>query len=172
MTSAGDFVITDTDRHVVSIHRSDGSLITQFGSWGNGDYQFNTPTNVTVDKDNHIYVADSSNSCVKVYDDKAVFLRKLNTTSSNNKQGSPVRRPLGLAVANNGNVIIVDRDNHRVTMYNSQGKFMQHLLTKSDGIKYPCDVKLSSDNHIAIIETHPGFLTKDPHHCVKLFHIF
>ena len=168
--SNGNYIITDVDRHMVSVHRSDGSLLTQFGTWGSGDYQFNNPSYVALDKDDKIYVSDNCNNCVKIFDAKGVFLRKFSISSS--KQPNQTRRPQGITVANNGNIIVVERDNHRITLYSPEGKFMQHLLSKTDGLKYPCDVKLAEDNHLAVLETHSGFLTKDPHHCIKLFHIF
>ena len=164
--SSGNYVITDLELHAVCIHSPDGARIRQFGSWGAGDYQFNNPAYVTVDRDDNIIVADSCNNCVKVYDKDGKFLRRLAITDC--KQ-TPLKQPMGVAVASNGNVLVADRDNHRVSMLTGSGKFVENILNKRDGVKYPVDVLVTDDDYVAVVETHSGFLSKDPHHAVKLF---
>lgn len=168
MQSSGNFVVTDVDRHSVSIHRSDGSLLSQFGSWGGGDYEFNNPGHVAVDQFDNIIVSDSCNSCIKIYDPVGVFLRKFTLVSE--KQGH-IRRPQGISITRQGGIIVADRDSHQITLFNSEGRFTRHLLTKRDGIKYPCDLDVNELNQLAVVETHNGFLTKDPHHAIKLFQL-
>ena len=166
--ASGKFVVTDVDKHVISIHAADGSVLTQFGSWGSGDYQFNSPSYVTVNQEEEIFVSDTGNGCIKVFDQTGKFLRKFTLSSSS--QGS-VRRPQGICVDTMGNILIADRDNHRVSLHSKDGHFSSHVLDKNDGLRYPCDIKASVDGYVVVVETHSGFLSKEPHHAVKMFRL-
>ena len=168
-TTSGNFVVADVDRHIVSVHSTDGSLLTQFGCWGSGDYQFNSPTYVAVDKEEHIIVSDSCNGCIKVFDKTGAFMHKFNFLGG--PQGH-TRRPQGVCVDAQGNILLADRDNHRVSMFRADGQFIRHVISRHDGVKYPCDLKVSLDGHVAIVESHSGFLTKEPHHAVKVYKTF
>ena len=168
MMACGNFVVTDVDKHVISIHTHDGSLLTQFGSWGCGDYQFNSPSYVTVNQDEEIFISDSGNGCIKVFDQRGKFLRKFSLSASG--QGT-LRRPQGVCIDTQGNVLIADRDNHRISLHSRDGTFNKHILDKSDGLRYPCDIKASADGYVVVVETHLGFLSKEPHHAIKLYRI-
>ena len=169
VASNGNMIITDLETNKVSLHNPDGTVITQFGSWGSGDYQFNSPTHVTVDKHDNIIVSDTGNSFIKVYDKNGVFLRKFSLQSS--KQGL-LRRPHGVATDKTGNILIADHDNHRISLFTGEGKFMRHVMTKQDGIRYPTGLSFDKNyQYIAVVESHCGFLSKDPHHAVKLYQI-
>ena len=167
-TPQGNYVVTDVDRHLVSVHNADGTLLNQFGSWGTGDYQFNDPRYVCVDHNENIIVSDSGNFCVKVFDKSGVFVRKFHLASS--KQGQ-LCRPQGVAVDEEGNILVADRDNHRICAFNTGGVFLMNVLTKLDGIRHPSHIQMSSSGVLAIVESHNGFLTKDPHHAIKLYKI-
>ena len=169
-THSGKFVITDVDRHMVSVHSPDGAMLTQFGCWGSGDYQFNSPTYVTVNQEEQIIVSDSCNGCVKIFDKAGKFIKKFTVGSSGAAQGQ-VKRPQGLCVDPEGKIIVADRDNNRVSMYSSDGHFIKHILERKDSIRYPCDVCINNEGQVAVVESHSGFLSKEPHHAVKMFQI-
>ncbi|ELU01092.1 hypothetical protein CAPTEDRAFT_94389, partial [Capitella teleta] len=167
--SNSHYIVTDVNRHSVSIHSAEGNLLSQFGQWGCDDYQFNNPSHITVDQHDNILVSDAGNSCVKIYDKAGLFVRKISL--GNSKHGQ-LRKPQGISVDNRGHIFVSDRDNHRISMLTYDGRFVCHLLTKNDGIRFPSDIAVDvSANHLAIAETHTGFLTKDPHHAVKLYHL-
>jgi DNA-binding beta-propeller fold protein YncE len=55
----------------------DGTLVTAWGSKGNGDGQFDDPTSVAVDPaSNKVYVADPINKRIQVFDSNGKFLTK------------------------------------------------------------------------------------------------
>ena len=165
--SNGNYVITDVERCLVSVHSCDnGCLVTSFGSWGSGDAQLQNPGYVTVDSSDNILVSDSGNRCIKMFDSSGNFLRSLPSSSSKSAQ---LRHPMGVVVTRIGSIVVADRDSHRLVMMTSDGVIQQEVLTKSDGVKYPVDVELVGDDQIAVVEAHNGFLSKDQHHAVKLY---
>lgn len=169
VSSSGHVVVTDLDCNNITLFNPDGTVVKKFGSWGSADYQFNHPTHITVDRQDNIIVSDSGNSCIKIYDKEGNFKNKFTLQSS--KQGF-LRRPQGVVAVSHGNLLICDRDNHRLSLFSNDGKFLRHVMTKQDALRYPCDVALDSDNQlVAVVESHSGFLSKDPHHAIKLFHL-
>ena len=54
-----------------------GKWIKSFGEPGDGPGQFNTPHNIAIDADNHIYVADRGNRRIQVFDTDGKFLRQI-----------------------------------------------------------------------------------------------
>jgi tripartite motif-containing protein 2/3 len=169
ITSNNHYIVTDVNRHSVSIYSAEGNILSQFGQWGSDDYQFNNPSHVTVDQHDNILVSDAGNACIKIYDKAGLFVRRI--ALGNSKHGQ-LRKPQGIAVDNHGHVLVSDRDNHRVSMLTYDGHFVCHLLNKNDGIRFPSDISLdASTSNLAIVETHTGFLTKDPHHAVKLYNL-
>ena len=169
VTSQAKFVVADVDKHVITIHGSDGHVLTQFGSWGSGDYQFSSPSYVASNKYDDIIVSDLCNNQIKVYDQGGIFKHSFTLSSGSASNHSP--RPRGICCDQFGNIIVADRDNHRISMYSAQGTFIRHLLMRPD-VKFPWDLRVSTDGHVVLVETHNGFISKDPHHAIKMFKVF
>jgi hypothetical protein len=100
----------------------------------------------------------------KIYNSMGVFLRKLSLGSCTKQ----LWRPQGLTIDGHGQILVADRENHRITLLSADGTFKRHVLTKTDGLRYPCNVAIR-ENLVCVVENYAGFLSKDPHHAVKLF---
>ena len=171
VSSQGKFIIADVDKHAVSVHNSDGNLLLQFGTWGSGDYQFSSPSYVTVNKFDDIIVSDLCNGKIKVYDHAGKYKLSFSLSPGTSAGNTHAHRPRGICCDQFGNILVADRDNHRISMYTTQGSFIRHVLMRPD-IKFPWDLRVSNDGHIVLVETHNGFLSRDPHHAIKMFKVF
>lgn len=60
--------VTDTGNERVQVFGMDGTFITAFGGFGEGDGQFVEPTGIAVAPDGRVWVADSGNSRLQVFD--------------------------------------------------------------------------------------------------------
>ncbi len=59
---SGDYVyVTDWDHHCVAVFTTAGEFVTSFGQEGDKAGLFSYPTDVCVDRDGFVYVADDSN---------------------------------------------------------------------------------------------------------------
>ena len=68
--------ICDQNNHRVNILNADLTFFKSFGSYGNGDGQFNWPWDATFDTTGNVYVADWGRDCIQVFTAEGNFLRK------------------------------------------------------------------------------------------------
>jgi DNA-binding beta-propeller fold protein YncE len=82
-TTSGAVVVADTGYNRISVFdpttcpNPDTTVCTpilQFGTYGSGPGQFNTPRDVAVDAADNIYVADAANSRIEAFSDTGTFL--------------------------------------------------------------------------------------------------
>ena len=113
------------------------SFSEEFGTSGNDNDEFDKPTDLAVGNDDELYVADSENNRIKIYE----LTRGDNCSSGNNEiindevcydddfgsSGSSDGKfdiPTDLAVSkDNGDIYVVDSDNNRVQRFNSNGGY-------------------------------------------------
>ncbi|OQA45970.1 MAG: Serine/threonine-protein kinase PknD [Chloroflexi bacterium ADurb.Bin325] len=93
--------------------------------------QFNFPRAVAVDGAGRVYVADSGNNRIQVFDANGAFLREWGSTCKldtgegcvNGGQGQ-FNEPWGIAVGQDGSVYVSDTWNHRVQKFTNSGEFV------------------------------------------------
>jgi len=85
-----------------------------FGSFGTGNGQFNSPRGIAVDGGGNIYVADTNNDRVQVFNSSGGFQSTFGSQGSGNGQ---FRGPAGIAVGSGGNIYVADTDNRRVQVF-------------------------------------------------------
>ena len=95
---------------------------------GKGLEQLNYPHGVTVDnKTGNIYVADSSNNCVKVFDCTAKYLYKF----GENKGEGRMCHPRCVAIC--GDRILITQASHCILNYQLNGKFLSRIGREAKG---------------------------------------
>ena len=99
----------------------DGTVVTVWGSEGNGDGQFNDPTSVAVDPtSNNVYVADPINKRIQIFDSNGKFLAKWSVPEWGQPQGfedlgvDPKTGRLYASSANMDSVLMFDLNGKRV----------------------------------------------------------
>ena len=81
---------------------------------GTGDGQFHNPKGISVDRAGNVYVAETINHRVQVFDSNGRFQRKWGSEGSGNGQFD---RPRYVAVDGAWNVYVSDSGNHRVQVF-------------------------------------------------------
>ena len=90
-------------------------------------------------------VADYSNHCVYIFDDKDQLVRKFGSNGSNNGQFS---NPHGVAFDSHNHLCVVDNGNHRVQKFDTNGNYLLQFGNKgvSDGqLNNPHGVTVHND---------------------------
>ncbi|MFC2023384.1 flippase activity-associated protein Agl23, partial [Chloroflexota bacterium] len=109
------------------------------GAVGTAPGQFNHPRGIAVGPDDQVFVADSDNHRVQVFDRDGTFLREwgsrcqLDTgqgctdTDGDGPMGfgdGQFQEPWGIAVDHEGNVYVADTWNHRIQAFDSDGTYL------------------------------------------------
>ena len=95
---------------------------------GNGMYQLYNPHGVTVDnKSGNIYIADQSNTCVKVFDSTGKYLFKFGDNEGEGKMYSP----RGVAIY--GDRILISQFNNYILSFQLNGKFISRIGREGRG---------------------------------------
>jgi DNA-binding beta-propeller fold protein YncE len=97
------------------------SALAAWGSYGDGPGQLNNPKGIAVDGQGNVYVADSYNHRVMVFDSGGQFLRQWG--GQGNAAGQ-FQEPWGIAVDAQGMVYVADTWNHRIQKFDAQGGFL------------------------------------------------
>ena len=101
--------IADSNNKRISVFQTNGKFCISFGS-----DQLGGPRDVTVSANNHLLVADYSNSCIYTYTLDGHYVEKFGTPGSGRGQ---LDRPYSLTTDLNGFIIVADSDNHRVSIF-------------------------------------------------------
>ncbi len=119
--------VADTGLDQVLVYDADTlKLLRKIGTTGKdhtltdpGD--FSKPTNVAVDNDGNLYVSDTYNDRVEVFDADGVFIR---TFGKNGDGPGDFARPKGIAIDSDGHVWVADAMLNRLQVFTPEG----HLL--------------------------------------------
>jgi tripartite motif-containing protein 71 len=60
--------VANTEKNSIAIFDSEGTLVLEYGTWGSGIGNFSKPTDLKLGKDNKLFVVDSGNSRICVFE--------------------------------------------------------------------------------------------------------
>ncbi len=125
--SSGDFLIADSNNHTIRRLTRDGVVTTFAGTAGlrgttsgtGAAARFNFPSGLALDRDGNVYVADTSNDCIRRITSAAVvsvYAGSADVRGSANGTGTAARfyNPFGIAMAPSGDLYVADTLNHSV----------------------------------------------------------
>jgi len=147
-----------TEDPYLKVYR-DVDNVLAFGTLGEGPGQLRDPRNVAVDAAGNIYVLDTGNNRVQVFDPAGSFLR---TWGGEGDSPGHFKEPWGIAVAADGTVFVADTWNHRIQKFSSEGEFLQQWgqFGSTDGqlgeptvLWGPRAVTLDADGNLLVTDT-------------------
>jgi DNA-binding beta-propeller fold protein YncE len=94
---------------------------TQFGKWGSQPGDLNDPQGLTVGPDKQIYIADTHNNRVQVFDRSGKVVRQWGKVG---RGPGELIAPKAIAVDGEGLVYVADTGNARVQVFNGRGDFV------------------------------------------------
>lgn len=126
----GNLYIADTSNHSIRKVTPSGAVTTIAGNGiagfvnGTGtSTRFNNPRGVTIDASGNIYVADSSNHCIRKITSTGVVTTFSGTGTLGSDDGifGRFNQPYGLAYDTSGLIYVADTFNHKIRTVNSLG---------------------------------------------------
>ena len=111
------------DNMRITIVTIDEEFIGQFSEFGEGDGQLNQPSGIKFDRENNLFLVDSSNNRVQVFTKDGKLLARWDEAGNGEGQ---FNRPTGVAVDKEGDIYVADWWNDRVQVLTPDGR---HITT-------------------------------------------
>ena len=127
---AGDALAANSLKQLFELSKADG-------------VQMQLPTDIAVATDGRIFVVDSGNDRVVVYDDAGRFLYSFGKTGNGAGQ---LESPIGIALDRQNSVYIADTHNQRIQVFTTHGTFLGEIALKYKGKAVrPIDIAVSNN---------------------------
>lgn len=123
-------MISDILQHRIVITDSRGNLIRIFGRPGQGQGELAYPNGVAVDGEDRIFVADSNNARVQVFDPEGKFLFAFD--GADQKGNHRFSSPTGIEISK-GRVYVVDTLTHNLRILDLEGKPLDQFGARGTG---------------------------------------
>lgn len=125
-----DILIADSGNHRIARWRLTRSgiagLVEVFGKAGEGDGEFNTPSDITLDENGRCYVTDQFNHRIQVFDQRGKWLYSFGEPGYSS-DSAHFLLPTSLAWQQ-GHLIVSDLVNRAIKVFDEQGQFIDSFV--------------------------------------------
>jgi streptogramin lyase len=154
--------VVDTQNDVVDVFDADSfKLLRKIGTPGKNHTlttpgNFSLPIGVAVDKDSNVYVTDTFNNRVEIFDADGDLL---STFGKNGDGPRDFERPKGIAVDCDGHIWVADAAQDRVKVFNQEGRLLIYFGQHGE---YPGrfmginSIAIDKNNRVITSEIYPG----------------
>jgi DNA-binding beta-propeller fold protein YncE len=115
------YVVDSSKHQVVCYSTVDGMRVRVIGHRGGDAGEFNFPTNAFVDNRGQLYVADTLNFRVQIFDLEGRFVRTFGTQGDT---PGTLNRPKGIAVDGEGHVYVADTSFNNFQIFDAEGQLL------------------------------------------------
>ncbi|WP_053368270.1 6-bladed beta-propeller [Bacillus sp. FJAT-27245] len=132
-----------------------GKLLLEVGKPGTGDGELNAPNGITADDEGNVYVVDTGNQRVQIFDSKGKFLKIING-SANGKGESIFVNPRGIGIDSRGIMYVVSNLTHLVYGFDKEGKkvFQFGGLGENNGqFSLPNGLFIDKNDNVLVTDT-------------------
>lgn len=149
-------LIADPGLHQVVILNGDGDFLTRLGTRGSGTRggKFNFPTNVAVDNDGRIYVSDSLNFRIQVFEANLDYAGQI---GRHGRTLGHFSQPKGVTVDRRGHIYVVDAHFEAVQIFNPEGQLLLSFGHEGRGpgeFWLPAGIFAAADDRIWVADTY------------------
>ena len=119
--------VADVAMHHILVYSSvDGALVKTLGQRGSEPGSFNFPTNLFVDKAGRLYVTDTMNFRVQIFDPDGRVLKVFGTQGDT---GGSLNRPKGVGVDSEGHIYVADSSFNNFQVFDREGQLLLFVGT-------------------------------------------
>lgn len=157
--------VVDTQQDQVIVYDADSlKLLRRIGTGGKNHFlttpgDFAAPQGIALDSDNNIYVTDTLNNRVEIFDADGNFISEFG------KHGDGpgyLARPKGIAVDSDGHIWVADQMQDRLQVFNREGQLLTYIGTGHGELpgqfKALTGVAIDKQNRVYTTEQEPGRL--------------
>ena len=142
-------IISQESLHNVTLYGKRCRKIVSFGSYGDGEAQFNHPSGLTIDKQDFIYVCDSKNNRVQKFDGDGNFVKEFSEVGDY----GALNQPTGININEDDELFVVDRGNGHIVVLTTDLVYKRSFGSTGKGkgqFEDPWDIAFDS-NRLAYI---------------------
>ncbi|HTT24154.1 MAG TPA: 6-bladed beta-propeller [Candidatus Sulfotelmatobacter sp.] len=152
--------VVDTGNDVVDVFDADTyKLLRKIGTPGKKHLltdpgNFALPTNVAVDKEGNVYVTDTLNNRVEIFDADGGFVRAF---GKNGDGPGQFARPKGIAIDRDGHIWVVDAMQQRVQVFDTEGRLLIYFGQPGDWpgqFSAPYDIAIDPKSNLVVTSEH------------------
>ncbi len=123
--------VSDSKKHQVHCYSTaDGSPVRTIGRRGGETGEFNFPTNISVDEQGQLYVADTLNFRIQIFDPDGKFVSSFGTLGDT--PGS-LNRPKGIGVDGEGHIYVADTSFNNFQIFDHTGQLLLFVGSAGHG---------------------------------------
>lgn len=138
----------------VNAHAVNVSFALQIGSEkGISDGQFSEPTGIAIAPDGNIYVVDSENNRVQIFNSGGQFIKTFGTKGKGNGQ---FRTPFGIAIGADSRLFITDSKNGRIQVFDKDGGILYSFGrdgSSDSELSYPMGIALDDQERVFVADS-------------------
>ena len=114
--------VVDTLGNKVFVFAKDGGrLLSHFGKNGSGHGEFHYPTNIFIGKDGLLYITDSLNFRIQIFDKDGNFVSAFGRHGNSSGDFS---KPKGISVDSDGHIYVADADFDNIQIFDRDGRLL------------------------------------------------
>ncbi len=154
--------VADTGNDVVDVFDADSyKFLRQIGKPSRKHDQsvagvVSLPEALAVDKDGNLYVTDTFNNRVEIFDADGEFI---STFGKNGDGPADMERPKGIAVDCDGHIWVVDAAQNLIKVFNKEGRLLIYFGGEGNypgEFMGPFGISIDRTNRVIVSETFPG----------------
>ncbi len=130
-----------------------GKMGYQFSMLGEGDNMLLKPMGIAV-AENLIYVSDTSNSRIQVFNTKGEFLLKFGAKGTSPGE---LNFPYGIAIAPNDEVYVADTYNGNISIFDQNGDFLRLFGLHTEVLTQPAGLIIAADR-LYVCNLNPSYI--------------
>ena len=148
--------IADESLNWISAFSKEGGFLFKWGGTGSADGELNGPAGLAfgpaVGNEENLYVADTLNHRIQVFNREGGFLAKWGRQGRNEGEFD---MPWGIDVDGQGNVYVADWSNHRMQKFAPDGQFLMRVGSLGSGegqLDHPSSVAVDKEGIIYVAD--------------------
>ncbi len=146
--------VIDTHNHHIEVFALDTLKHEDtIGKRGKDEGEFNFPSNIAVDSEGHVYVVDTMNGRVQIFDAEGRFIHMFGQFGD---IPGMFARPKGIDVDSEGHIYVVDAAFNNVQIFNQEGEPMMAFIGYGDdrgGMILPSGIALGPEDYVYVIDS-------------------
>lgn len=156
----GVIYVVDAQKHMVSVYSlNDYKKIRTIGKRGPEQGEFNFPANIAVDKDGNLYVVDTLNVRIQVFDAGGTFVKSIGKLGDG---PGFLARPKGIAIDSEKHIYIADAAFQNFQIFDQDGNVLLVVGTTGTlpGEFYlPAGIAVDEEDRVYVVDQVPGSVT-------------